>query len=61
MAGGNEELLYTNGVFEYQNRPKRDVGWAVFYWLFLAATAVFGVYGILHRCVIANHNCKIAM
>ena len=51
MAGdGNSALLYTSGVFEFQNRPRRDLGWAVAYWLFLALTAVFGVYGIVYRC-----------
>ena len=50
MAGdGNSALLYTNGVFEFQNRPRRDLSWAVAYWLFLALTAIFGVYGIVYR------------
>ena len=51
MAGDNDEnLLYSNGVFEYQNRPRRDAGWTVAYVIFLALTVAFGMFGIAKRC-----------
>ena len=48
----NTELLYSNGVFEYQNRPKRDSGWTFAYLLFVALTVAFGVYGVFNRSTI---------
>ena len=50
MAGDREEnLLYSNGVFEYQNRPRRDAGWTIAYIVFLALTVAFGLFGISNR------------
>jgi len=46
---GNENILYSNGVFEFQNRPKRDSGWTFAYVLFLALTVAFGIFGIVNR------------
>ncbi len=50
----NEKLLYSNGVFEFQNRPKRDSGWTFAYILFILLTVLFGVYGIVNRYLIAS-------
>lgn len=52
----NDEPLYTSGVYEYHNRPRRDAGWGIAYAVFLAVTAISGIYAATHVYVLVLYD-----